>query len=149
MEVAVAKTLRGASVEDAEGFWWHQAQGAPSPLPRWLVEGKLAVITGDSMSMILEAMSAGCVTAYAALPEPWSPRWESMTHRLAQHLAPQRFRRNTQNLLHSWEAKGGLWTLAALENGPLPTPSPAAAMLSEASLEVALGALGRLIDGSL
>jgi hypothetical protein len=99
------------------------------------------------MSMILEAMSAGCITAYAALPEPWSLRWESVTHRLAQRLAPRRFRRDTRNLLNRWEATGGLWTMAALEQGPLPTPSPAAAVLPEASLETALGALARLMEG--
>ena len=149
VEAAVAGVLRDADTREgmgAEGFWWHQAQGGASPLERWLGEGKLAVVTGDSMSMILEAMSAGCITAYAALPEPWALRWESMTHRLAQHLAPQRFRRNTRNLLHHWEATGGLWTLAALEQGPLPPPSPAAAALPEASLEVALGALARLME---
>lgn len=149
VEAAVAEVLRGGSNNregmDAEGFWWHQAQGAPSPLERWLGEGKLAVVTGDSMSMILEAMSAGCITAYTALPEPWSLRWESVTHRLAQHLAPQRFRRNTRNLLNHWEATGSLWTLATLEDGPLPTPSLAAAALPEASLEAALGALARLM----
>jgi hypothetical protein len=97
------------------------------------------------MSMILEAMSAGCITAYAALPEPWSLRWESVTHRLAQRLAPQRFRRNTRNLLNHWEATGGLWTLGALGRGPLPTPSAVATALPEASLEAALEALTRLI----
>lgn len=149
VEAAVAEVLRHHSANDGkdpECFLWHEAQGAPSPLQRWLGEGKLAVVTGDSMSMILEAMSAGCTTAYAALPEPWSLRWESVTHRLAQHLAPQRFRRNTRNLLNHWEATGGLWTLAALEHGPLPTPSPAAATFTEASLEVALGALARLME---
>ncbi len=159
VEAAVAEVLRdnadnsannGANNSEGlgpEGFWWHEAERAPSPLQRWLGEGKLAVVTGDSMSMILEAMSAGCITAYAALPEPWSLRWESVTHRLAQRLAPRRFRRNTRNLLNRWEATGGLWTLAALEQGPLPTPSPAAAVLPEASLETALGALARLMEG--
>lgn len=146
VETAVAKVLRSDLGKDAEGFWWHQAQGAPSPLQRWLGEGKLAVVTGDSMSMILEAMGAGCITAYAALPEPWTLRWESVTHRLAQGLAPQRFRRNTRNLLSSWEAVGGLWSLKDLETGPLPTPSPAAATLSETSLEAALEALGHLME---
>ena len=96
--------------------------------------------------MILEAMGAGCITAYAALPEPWTLRWESVTHRLAQRLAPQRFRRNTRNLLSSWEAVGGLWSLKDLETGPLPTPSPAAATLSETSLEAALAALAHLME---
>ena len=149
VEAAVTEVLRDADHREgrgAEGFWWHQAQGAPSPLQRWLGEGKLAVVTGDSMSMILEAMSAGCITAYAALPEPWSLRWESATHRLAQRLAPQRFRRNTRNLLNHWEATGGLWTLAALERGPLPTPSAVATALPEASLEAALEALARLME---
>ena len=149
VEAAVAKVLRGDTGNGmaVEGFWWHEARGTPSPLQRWLGAAKLAVVTGDSMSMILEAMSAGCITAYAALPEPWSLRWESVTHRLAQHLAPQRFRRNTRNLLNHWEASGGLWTLGALEHGPLPTPSPAAAVLPETSLERALGALARLMEG--
>jgi mitochondrial fission protein ELM1 len=149
VEAAVTEALRDADHREgrgAEGFWWHQAQGAPSPLRRWLGEGKLAVVTGDSMSMILEAMSAGCITAYAALPEPWSLRWESATHRLAQRLAPQRFRRNTRNLLNHWEATGGLWALAALERGPLPTPSAVATALPEASLEAALEALARLME---
>ena len=158
VEAAVAEVLRDNADNSAnnsannseglgpEGFWWHEAVGAPSPLQRWLGEGKLAVVTGDSMSMILEAMSAGCITAYAALPEPWSLRWESATHRLAQRLAPQRFRRNTRNLLNHWEATGGLWTLAALERGPLPTPSAVATALPEASLEAALEALARLME---
>ena len=146
VEHAVAEALRGTDGKGAEYFLWHQTPGMPNPLDRWLTEGKLAVVTGDSMSMILEAMSAGCVTAYAPLPEPWTLGWESLTHRLAQRLAPRRFRRNTRNLLNRWEATGGLWTLAALEDGPLPTPSPAAAVLPEASLETALAALARLME---
>jgi uncharacterized protein len=146
VETAVAEALRGTAGRGAERFLWHQALGAPNPLGRWLTEGELAVVTGDSMSMILEAMSAGCVTAYAPLPAPWTLRWESVTHRLAQRFAPRRFRRNTQDMLRSWEAAGGLWPLAALEDGPLPTPSPAAATLPETSLEMALGALARLME---
>ena len=143
---AVERALKGEAQGLADGnvFLWHAAQGQANPLPRWLETAQLAVVTGDSMSMVLEALSAGCLTAYAPLPKPLSLRWESLSHRLAQRLAPRRFRRNTQALLDSWQEAGWLWPLSELEPGPLPSPGPGANTLAASSLDIALEALAKL-----
>lgn len=92
---------------DVELFLWHDPAGRANPYRDWLAGAAAFVVTADSISMVTEASTCGVPLWIAPLPastRPWwltarGWRWKSMTHELAQLLAPRRFRRDARRLL--------------------------------------------------
>jgi mitochondrial fission protein ELM1 len=90
--------------------------GAPgeNPYGRWLADSAAFVVTADSISMVTEAAATGRPLWLAPVPAPARPwwltvrgwGWKPLTHRLAQRLAPRRFRRDTGRLLTALVADG-------------------------------------------
>ena len=129
-EAALAARLAGREGVVVHG--WHGAAGGENPYGTWLATAEAFLVTDESMSMIAEAVATGRPVWLAPIPAPARPwwatrrgwRWKPLTHRLAQHLAPRRLRRDTDRIVAA--------LLEADRVRPVTDPTPPAGAAGEA-----------------
>lgn len=114
---------------DLEVHGWHAAAAASAttnPYRDWLRTAAAFVVTGDSVSMVTDAVGTQRPVWIARLPraKPWWQtlrgwRWRSVTHELGQRFAPRRFRRDVTRLLAALVRSGRAQWLEHAEAAPL------------------------------
>jgi mitochondrial fission protein ELM1 len=140
------------ALETTHRYVWSEDRAAASPYRGYLAHADAFVVTSDSVSMVAEAVATGkpvwLFDVADRRPDKWSRidsyRWKPLTHALAQRFAPERFRRDVDEIHRRLVDHGHAAWLSSAALVP-----PAAAPRATEDLERSAAAVRALMNRAL